>query len=802
MKFGKEFKAQMVPEWQEAYMDYHYLKNLLKELQRFKEKNERSPTTSARLQRKLTLVRAFSGLTQRHNHSTTPSPTDVECQDNLVNSVEQGGLGVYEIMSPILEANEGEIELLYFKRLDEEFNKVVQFYRSKVEEVMNEAAELNKQMDALIAFRVKVRNPQGFMDSSVEMARLSMDVATSTAALSATTPSAARSSRRIFDIGTIEEVEEEISEIEQSDDVEFSVAKDVEKPKTTKQSSQERKPNSIRASTRPAPLQVLRSVKMNNTLETPRSTIKGCLNVPQSREMNFTRENLEKVQNQLKRAFVEFYHKLRLLKSYSFMNTLAFSKIMKKYDKITSKHASKAFLKKVDDSYLGSSNKVTKLMERVESTFIKHFSNSNRGKGMKILRQKAKKENHKVTFTLGFFAGCSVSLLVSLIMVIHTRDLLIMEFKQERTQYMQNMFPLYSFFGFIVLHMLMYAGNIYFWQQYRVNYSFIFGFKQGTQLGYREVFFLSFGLSVLAQASVLSNLELDMDPKTKSHQAITELVPLALLVLVIVILFCPFNIIYRSSRFFFLTCLFHCICAPLYKVTLPDFFLADQLTSQVQAFRSFEFFLCYYGMGDYRLRQNTCKRNDAYNAFLFIVAAVPYWCRFLQCLRRLFEEKDPMQGYNGLKYFSTIVAVSVRTAYGLNRGLAWRIIAFISSAFAAVFSTYWDLVFDWGLLQKHSKNPWLRDKLLIPYKSVYFGAMVLNVLLRLAWLQTVLNFKLPFLHTEALVTIVACLEIIRRGIWNFFRIENEHLNNVGKYRAFKSVPLPFNYDEEDEEKAE
>ena len=57
---------------------------------------------------------------------------------------------------------------------------------------------------------------------------------------------------------------------------------------------------------------------------------------------------------------------------------------------------------------------------------------------------------------------------------------------------------------------------------------------------------------------------------------------------------------------------------------------------QVQAFRSFEFFLCYYGMGDYRLRQNTCKRNDAYNAFLFIVAAVPYWCRFLQvCCKTL-----------------------------------------------------------------------------------------------------------------------------------------------------------------------
>lgn len=27
------------------------------------------------------------------------------------------------------------------------------------------------------------------------------------------------------------------------------------------------------------------------------------------------------------------------------------------------------------------------------------------------------------------------------------------------------------------------------------------------------------------------------------------------------------------------------------------------------------------------------------------------------------------------------------------------------------------------------------------------------------------------------------------------RLENEHLNNVGKFRAFKSVPLPFTYRE-------
>ena len=76
--------------------------------------------------------------------------------------------------------------------------------------------------------------------------------------------------------------------------------------------------------------------------------------------------------------------------------------------------------------------------------------------------------------------------------------------------------------------MIMYAANIFFWRRYRVNYSFIFGFKQGTELGYREVLLLSFGLAVLALASVLLNLDMEMDPNTKDYGTYTELLPLNL----------------------------------------------------------------------------------------------------------------------------------------------------------------------------------------------------------------------------------------------------------------------------------
>ncbi|KAL4280839.1 hypothetical protein GQ457_03G027030 [Hibiscus cannabinus] len=767
-------------------MDYDFLKTLLKEIHGFKQSTR--PPAPGGLKRKMTLYRAFSGLVQRHNNhpTTTPSSPDIEDQRPIsVNSVDRDGSRSYETTFLMHAEEGGEYELVFFRRLDDEFNKVDKFYRSKVEEVTKEAGILNKQMDALIAFRIKVDNPQGWSweDRSGEITRLASDVAASTAALAASTPAGARASRRVEHM----EIIEEGPSIHEDSDEDKQDKVEVQKPVVKELKGR-----------KPAPLQILNRVKMNNTLATPRSTIKGVLNVPKHTELKFNRDNLKKVEDQLKRAFVEFYQKLRLLKSFSFLNTLAFSKIMKKYDKITSRNAAKSYMNMVDNSYLGSSEEVAKLMGRVEATFIKHFANSNRSKGMSVLRPKARKQRHRITFSTGFFAGCTFALIVALILIIRARNIL---GQDGRKQYMETMFPLYSLFGFIVLHMIMYAANVYFWRRYRVNYAFIFGFKQGTELGYREVLLVSFGLAVLALASVLSNLDMQMDPKTMDYQAFTEIIPLILVVLVFIILFLPFNILYRSSRYFFLACLFRCICAPLYKVTLPDFFLADQLTSQVQAFRSLEFYICYYGWGDFRHRQNSCKTNDVFNTFSFIIAVIPYWSRLLQCLRRLFEEKAPEQGYNGLKYFITIVALCLRTAYSLNKGLGWGVLAVVFSVAAAIIGTYWDLVHDWGLLKRHSKNRWLRDKLLIPNKSIYFGAMVLDVVLRFAWLQTVFNFNLFDLHRQTLITIVSSLEIIRRGMWNFFRLENEHLNNVGKYRAFKTVPLPFNYDE-DEDKDE
>ncbi|TKY50239.1 Phosphate transporter PHO1-like 9 [Spatholobus suberectus] len=216
------------------------------------------------------------------------------------------------------------------------------------------------------------------------------------------------------------------------------------------------------------------------------------------------------------------------------------------------------------------------------------------------------------------------------------------------------MLPSTSYFvQFLWIHHLayvMYSANIYFWSRFKINYPFMFGFKQGTELGYREVLLLSSGIAVLAMAAVPSTLDMEMDPRIKSFSEFTELVPLGLLVVLLLITFCPFNIIYKCGRFFLIQTAFHCICAPLYNVKLPDHCFADQLTIQVQAaFRSLEFFVCYYGWGNFKMRSNSCLQNDVYKTFYFIVAIIPFWIRSFQCLRRLIDERDVMHGLNGLK---------------------------------------------------------------------------------------------------------------------------------------------------------
>ncbi|KAG4991315.1 hypothetical protein JHK87_024772 [Glycine soja] len=135
------------------------------------------------------------------------------------------------------------------------------------------------------------------------------------------------------------------------------------------------------------PLEILQHVKVDNVPQSPISTIKKAFTDSSDNELSFSKEELRKVKEQLRLVFVEFYQKLLHLKDY--------------------RAASAAYMTVVDNSYVGSSDEVNFLLEKVESTFIRNFTHSNHKKGRKLLRQKTKTERHSTTFFTEEHLGAS-----------------------------------------------------------------------------------------------------------------------------------------------------------------------------------------------------------------------------------------------------------------------------------------------------------------------------------------------------------------------------------------------------------
>ncbi|KAK9107237.1 hypothetical protein Syun_023248 [Stephania yunnanensis] len=230
----------------------------------------------------------------------------------------------------------------------------------------------------------------------------------------------------------------------------------------------------------------------------------------------------------------------------------------------------------------------------------------------------------------------------------------------------------------------------------------------------------------------------------------------------------------------------------LRQVVMLDFFMADQLCSQVPMLRSLEYVACYYVTGSYKTQDyGFCMRTKHYRDLAYAVSFLPYYWRAMQCARRWFDEGQKSHLVNLGKYVSAMLAASAKVAYEKQRGAGWLYLVVVLSSGATVYQLYWDFVKDWGLLQFHSKNPWLRNELMIRRKFIYYFSMGLNLVLRLAWLQTVLHSNFANVDYRVTGLFFAALEVIRRGQWNFYRLENEHLNNAGKFRAVKTVPLPF-----------
>ncbi|KAI4313994.1 hypothetical protein L6164_026937 [Bauhinia variegata] len=774
VKFSKQFEGQLIPEWKEAFVDYKQLKKDIKKIHLNNTNNSPNKHQASSLPKSLfESLKNYSWFGHQHGDHGP-----IQVHRKLASSASKGDVYETELLEQFADTDATKE---FFACLDQQLNKVNKFYRTKEKEFMERGESLKKQMDILLEVKSAFKQQQGKGGSSKEDQSISY------------TLSCEEDSVRSRAVA--EELQDNNGDDSEKNEMSFT---------DSPRSDESGKPILKREDSK---LRTLSNVRISIPLTTPSRTFSAIsylvredlLNQssrkcsPEGCKLHINKTKLHHAEKMIRGGFVELYKGLGYLKVYRNLNMLAFIKILKKFDKVTGKQILPIYLRVVESSYFNSSDKVMKLADEVEELFVKNFTEDDRRKAMKYLRPSQRKESHAVTFFIGLFAGGFLALFVGYVIMAHITGLYR---RQQNSVYMETVYPVLSLFSLMFLHFFLYGCNIFAWRKTRINYSFIFELAPTKELKYRDVFLIC----AMAMTAVVGVMFLHLTLLTKGYSyAQVQAIPGLLLLVFLLTLVCPFNIIYRSSRYRFICVIRNIILSPLYKVVMLDFFMADQLCSQVPMLRNLEYVACYYITGSYKNQDyGYCMRAKHYKDLAYAVSFLPYYWRAMQCARRWFDEGQTSHLVNLGKYVSAMLAAGAKVAYEKDSGVGWLCLLVIMSSAATVYQLYWDFVKDWGLLQINSKNPWLRNELMLHRKFIYYLSMGLNFVLRLAWLQTVLHSS--FEHVDYRVTslFLAALEVIRRGLWNFFRLENEHLNNAGKFRAVKIVPLPFQeVDEED-----
>ncbi|KAJ6350833.1 hypothetical protein OIU78_006869 [Salix suchowensis] len=766
VKFSKQFEGQLVPEWKEAFVDYWQLKKDLKKMHLL---NNNSKNTLIKNNHHNSLSSDFlsslkGGLSLfGHQHKDREA---IHVHKKLASSASKGDVYETELFE---QFEDSDAAREFFSCLDLQLNKVNQFYKNKEKEFLDRGDCLKKQMDILVELKSAFKQQR---DKAANSAQDSTEDASIDCRISCEEDSVK------------DRIEQEQIQDDSTDDLEKDEVLDSSRSEEMGESRRIMKTEDSKLRTLSGRVfnSQGKNLRINIPLTTPSRTFSAISYLvwgdlvnqssnncnPEGSKLRVNKTKLHHAEKMIKGAFIELYKGLRYLETYRNLNMLAFIKILKKFDKVTEKQVLPIYLKVVESSYFNSSDKVMKLADE-------------------------HKESHSVTFFIGLFTGSFIALLVGYLIMSRITG---MYSRHPDTAYMETVYPVLSMFSLMFLHFFLYGCNIFMWRKARINYSFIFELPPSNELKYRDVFLICTSSMTVVVGIMFIHLLLLMKGHSYSQvQAIPGLLLLSFLLLLV----CPFNFCYRSSRYSFLRVIKNIILSPLYKVVMLDFFMADQLCSQVPMLRNLEYVACYYLTGSYKTQDyGYCMRTEHYRDLAYAVSFLPYYWRAMQCARRWFDEGKTNHLINLGKYVSAMLAAGAKVAYEKEKSVGWLCLVVVISSAATIYQLYWDFVKDWGLLQKNSKNPWLRNELVLRRKFIYYFSMGLNLILRLAWLQTVIHSN--FEHVDYRVTglFLASLEVIRRGQWNFYRLENEHLNNAGKYRAVKTVPLPFHeVDEED-----
>ncbi|KAF2153414.1 EXS-domain-containing protein [Myriangium duriaei CBS 260.36] len=488
--------------------------------------------------------------------------------------------------------------------------------------------------------------------------------------------------------------------------------------------------------------------------------------------------------HKLKVALAEYYRGLELLKSYSLLNRTAFRKIVKKYDKTVNAQPTGQYMtEKVSKAYFVNSEVIEGHIHAVEDLYSRYFERGNRKVAVGKLRAKVVHagEFSRASFINGILLALGTAFMVE--GLVYASDLLS---SPNRALTLQTTYLLQIYGGFLLttLLALFFCLACRIWHRSKVNYTFVFEFDTRRQvLDWRQLSEIPSVLYFLVGVFVWLNF------RQVGGETLFLWWPVILTVLILMVLLNPIPVLYPKSRQWFAYSLWRLFFAGIYPVEFRDFFLGDLFCSETYAMGNIELFFCLYAQ--HPLWSNPPQCSSINSRLLGFLTCLPGIWRALQCIRRYKDTKNVFPHLvNCGKYFCTVMQYMTLSLYRVDFGTSTKALFIVFGVVNGIYCSVWDLAMDWSLLDPYAKHRFLRKTLAFKSTWPYYVAMVVDPIIRFNFLLYVFYAENPK-HSALVSFFVAFTEVCRRGMWMMFRVENEHCANVGRFRAYRDAPLPY-----------
>lgn len=273
--------------------------------------------------------------------------------------------------------------------------------------------------------------------------------------------------------------------------------------------------------------------------------------------------------------------------------------------------------------------------------------------------------------------------------------------------------------------------------------------------------------------------------------------PLSLLGSLAVLFYAPVRALSHAGRRRFLATLKRVSVGGLAEARdgkFGDIILADALTSYAKVLADLLVAGCMFlrpGSSATAAPDRSCAGR-----LVPLVAAIPSLIRLRQCLIEYLRVRrapfHPSTGWGGqhlanaLKYSTAFPVILLSTM--LSRGppgpglrLAWLAASLANSA----YTFYWDVAKDWDLTlfdtreRTSPEHPMGLRRRLVFSPWTYYAVIAGDLVLRFAWVFRLDSDLVRLPDPESTVFLLQALEVFRRWVWIFFRVETEWVRSSG-----------------------